>query len=111
SLGSNARLVHNRLFPGRRAAATSRTCTRHSRSTPARGDYAQVWTPSTNHLKRTKTTESLLKKTRNPKTKSVTDVLTQMCYRCLSRSGLTDHGLRITVYGLRITDHGLCSLW
>jgi putative transposase len=37
--GSKVRLTHNRLFPGRRAAATSRTCPRHSRSTPARGDY------------------------------------------------------------------------
>ena len=37
--GSNARLTHNRLLPGRRAAATSRTRNGHSRSTPARGDY------------------------------------------------------------------------
>ena len=39
TLGSNARLIHNRLSPARRAAATSRTRTGHSRSTPARGDY------------------------------------------------------------------------
>jgi transposase InsO family protein len=38
-LGSNARLIHNRLFPDRRAAATSRTRTGHSRSSPVRGDY------------------------------------------------------------------------
>src|SRR6516225_4434227 len=37
--GPNARLIHNRLFPDRRAAATSRTRTGHSRSTPVRGDY------------------------------------------------------------------------
>ena len=37
--GPNARLTHNRLFPDRRAAATSRTRTGHSRSTPVRGDY------------------------------------------------------------------------
>ena len=39
TLGSNARLIHNRLSPARRAAATSRTRTGHSRSTPVRGDY------------------------------------------------------------------------
>src|SRR5882762_9335732 len=38
-LGFNSRLTHNRLFPGRHVAATSRTCTRHSRTAPARGDY------------------------------------------------------------------------
>ena len=38
-LGSNARLTHNRLYPDRRTAATSRTRTGHSRSTPVRGDY------------------------------------------------------------------------
>jgi hypothetical protein len=32
-------ITHNRLFSGRRAAATLRTCTRHSRNPPARGDY------------------------------------------------------------------------
>ena len=37
--GRNSRLTHNRLFPGRRAAATWRTCPRHSRNPPARGDY------------------------------------------------------------------------
>ena len=33
------RNFRNRLFPGRRAAATWRTCTRHSRNPPARGNY------------------------------------------------------------------------
>jgi len=37
--GPNARLTHNRLLPDRRAAATSRTRTGHSRSTPVRDDY------------------------------------------------------------------------
>jgi Integrase core domain len=37
--GCNARLTHNRLFPVRPAAATSRTRTGHSRSRPDRGDY------------------------------------------------------------------------
>jgi integrase-like protein len=36
--GSNARLTHNRLSPDRHAAATYRTCTRHSRSIPVRAD-------------------------------------------------------------------------
>jgi hypothetical protein len=39
SSGPNSRLTHNRLFPGRRAAATWRTCPRHSRNPPARGAY------------------------------------------------------------------------
>jgi hypothetical protein len=38
SSGRNSRLTHHRLYPGRRAAATWRTCTRHSRNPPARGD-------------------------------------------------------------------------
>jgi hypothetical protein len=47
SPGPNARLIHDRLFPDRRAAATSRIrLGGHSRSTPARGDYGQVCTPS-----------------------------------------------------------------
>jgi hypothetical protein len=37
SSGRNSRLTHNRLYPGRRAAATWHTCTRRSRSLPARG--------------------------------------------------------------------------
>jgi transposase InsO family protein len=37
--GLNARLIHNRLFPDRRAAATLRTRTGHSRNSPVRGDY------------------------------------------------------------------------
>ncbi len=39
SSGRNSRLTHNRLYPGRRLAATWRTCPRHSRNPPARGDY------------------------------------------------------------------------
>jgi hypothetical protein len=39
TIGSNARLLHNGLFADRSAAATWRTCPRHSRSRPARGDY------------------------------------------------------------------------
>lgn len=39
AVGPNARLIHNRLFPAPCAAATSRTCARHSRSTRVRGDY------------------------------------------------------------------------
>ena len=42
-----------RLSSGRKAqGATSRTRTGHSRSTPARGDYGQVWTPSPNDFPR-----------------------------------------------------------
>ena len=37
--GPNSRLTHNRLYPGRRAAATWCTCARHSRNPPARGAY------------------------------------------------------------------------
>jgi hypothetical protein len=37
SSGRNSRLTHNRLYPGRRAAATWRTCPRHSRNPPALG--------------------------------------------------------------------------
>jgi putative transposase len=38
-LGSKERLTHKRPYPDRHAAATSRTCPRHSRSAPVRGAY------------------------------------------------------------------------